>query len=98
MKLSGWSRIMVVITVAWLLVVAGLVNYEYKNNNVFCQFDGDGAACQHILWAWVYVKPEKFEFTLMYGRLLTTALIPTVALWFSFGAAVWVGVGFKGKS
>jgi len=95
MNLTGWSRIMIAITVAWLLVLAGFVSYEHQSSNVFCQFDGEGAVCQHIFWLWAYVAQGKFEFTLMLGRLLTTALVPVAVLWFCFGAVVWIKAGFK---
>jgi hypothetical protein len=95
MKLMGWSRIMGAITVAWLLALTGFVIYEDQSSNVFCQFDGEGATCQHIFWWWVYVAPEKFEFTLRYGRTLTTALVPLAVLWVCFGAVAWVRAGFK---
>ena len=98
MKLTGWSRIMVAITIAWLLALAGLVSYEHQSSNVFCQFDSEGAACQHIFWLWVYAAPGVSEFTLRYGRLLATALVPIALLWFCFGAVVWVRAGFKGTS
>jgi len=98
MKLAGWSRIMVAITVAWFLALAGLVGYEHQSSNVFCQLDGEGAVCQHIFWLWAYVSPGKYEFTLRYGRLFATALIPVAVLWFCFGAVVWVRAGFKGAS
>lgn len=95
MKLTGWFRIMVVITVGWLLALAGFVAYEYQGTNVFCQFDGKGAVCQHIFWLWAYVAPGKFELTLRHGRILTTALVPNAVLWFCFGALAWVRAGFK---
>jgi hypothetical protein len=87
---------MVALTVAWLLALTGFVSYEYQSSNVFCQFDGEGAACQHIFWSWAYVAPGKFEFTLRHGRLMTTALVPLAVLWFCFGAVAWVRAGFKG--
>jgi len=89
---------MVVITVAWFLSLAGFVGYEYASSNVFCQFDGEGAACQHIFWSWARAAPGKFEFTLRHGRLLFTALVPVAVLWFCFGSVVWVRAGFKGTS
>lgn len=81
MKRSVWSRIMVAISVAWLLAVAGLVGYEYQNCSVFCRYDGDGAACQQIFLSWAYAAPGKFEFTIRYSRFLATSLLPVVALW-----------------
>jgi hypothetical protein len=98
MKLSGWSRIMVAITAAWLLALAGFVVYEHQSSNVFCQFDGDGPVCRHIFWLWSYVSPQKFEFTLRLGRFLVTAIVPVTVLWFCFGAVVWVRAGFKKTS
>lgn len=97
MKLTGWSRIMIAITVSWLLALAGIVCYEHQSSNVFCQFDGEGAVCQHIFWLWAYVAQGKFEFTLRLGRLLYTALVPVAVLWLCFGAVVWIRAGFKGK-
>ena len=96
MKLSGWSRIMIAITIAWLLALAGLVVYEHQSSNVFCQFDGEGGVCQHIFWMWAHSAPEKFEFTLRLGRLLINALIPVAVMWFCFGAVIWIKAGFKG--
>ena len=98
MKLTGWSRIMVAITVAWLLALAGFVGYEHQSSNAFCQFGDNSPVCQHIFWLWAYVAPEKFEFTLRHGRLLATALVPVTVLWFCFGAVVWVRAGFKRTS
>lgn len=88
---------MITITVAWLLVLTGFVIYEYQCKNVFCNFDGAGAACQHIFWLWVYVSNENFEFTFRYGRFLATVLIPIAAIWFCFGATKWINAGFKSK-
>jgi hypothetical protein len=95
MKLTGWSRIILAFTVAWLIALAGFVAYEHQSSNVFCQFDGGGAECQNTFWLWVYVAAGKFEFTLRYGRLFATALIPVAVLWFCFGAVVWIKAGFK---
>ena len=95
MKLSGWSRIMVAITVAWLLALGGFVAYEHQNSNVFCQFGVEGHVCQHIFWVWSYIAPQKFEFTLSLGRLLVTAIAPVAVLWFCFGTVVWVRAGFN---
>ena len=89
---------MVSITVAWLFSLGGFVIYEHQSSNVFCQFDGEGATCQHIFWLWAYVAPNVFEFKLMYGRLLLTAFVPIALLWFCFGAVVWIRAGFKGTS
>ena len=89
---------MVAITFAWLLALSGFVAYEHQSSNVFCQFDNSGPVCQHIFWLWAYVAPEKFEFTLRYGRLSTMALTPVAVLWFCFGAVAWVRAGFKRTS
>ena len=98
MKVSGWPRIVIAISVAWFLALAGFVGYEHQSGNVFCQFDGEGAACQHILWSWGHAAPGKFEFTLRHSQLLVTALVPVAVLWFCFAAVVWARAGFKGTS
>ncbi|HAL39495.1 MAG TPA: hypothetical protein DCP03_15820 [Polaromonas sp.] len=81
MNISVWSRIMVAISVMWLLAVAGLVGYEYQNCIGFCRDHGDSAACQKIFWSWAYTAPGKFEFTMRYCRLLATSFLPVAALW-----------------
>ncbi len=96
MMLTGWTRITVAITVVWLFALAGFVVYEYQSSNVFCQFDGEGTACQHVFWLWAYAAPEKYVFALRHVRLLATTLIPVALLWFCFGAIAWIRDGFKG--
>ena len=97
MKITGWSRIMIVVTVAWLLILTGFTAYEHQSSNYYCRFDGFGKVCQHFFWEWIYLAPSKFEFTLRIGRLLLLALIPIAALWFCFGAIAWIKAGFKAK-
>ena len=98
MKLSGWSRITIAITVAWLFALAGFVGYEHQSSNMFCQFDGDGPVCQHIFWLWSHISPQRFEFMLRLRRVLATATAPIAVLWFCFGLVVWIRAGFKRMS
>lgn len=103
MRLSGWHRIVVVISVAWVLALSGFIRYEYENSDPFCESRiRDGLQCQHAFWWYLYDKSEKesdwpYTLTLRHRKAVVVAVVPLATLWFCFGAVLWVKRGFREK-
>lgn len=95
MKLSGWHRILIVVSLAWLLAFAGFVIVEYHNSVWYCEYVGTGSACEHAFWSWIYVAAEKFSLSIKIGKTVAVAFIPIAALWLFFAALRWVIDGFR---
>jgi hypothetical protein len=47
---KGWNRLIIVVTAAYMIVIACLVAYERSTINVFDQFDHRPAG--YIYWGW----------------------------------------------
>jgi hypothetical protein len=97
-KLHGWSRVVVVASVAWLALLCIAAWYDHEQANPFCAFDAKGAMCQQALWVWVPSGPQQFDLSLRVGRFLTAAVVPIALLWVLYGAVVWVRAGFEAVS
>jgi len=96
---KGWKRLLIVLSVLWVLCASGLVTAERQSINVFDQFDQPPP--QYIFWEWSPIdllapkEQQKRELTPRLLRILTVLCGPALGLWLAAWSFGWVRGGFK---
>jgi hypothetical protein len=97
MRLTGWYRLLTVISVVWMLPLAGYVTFSYERGfRSVCMFLGpDTTHCISALWQWVDDGAGRFYMRIDYPLVIALTVVPPLLLWAAFGAVVWIVRGFR---
>lgn len=104
MRLNGWQRIGVVLSMLWAVVVCGYAAYEYAqrgaNTQILIQVTPDKAPVVDKRGSVVdHVEFKSGEPSLLWSRLLAAVIVPLLIAWaVAYVCALivrWVAVGFK---
>lgn len=98
---KGWMRLLVAVSVLWLLVVAGVVFGEYLAHNPEDQSWNRSVVPQFYFWTWAdpstadLLSPRQFEPNL--PRIFAALLGPLPMFWIVGWLIAWVSEGFRSK-
>jgi hypothetical protein len=104
MRLNGWQRIGVALSLIWAVLVCGYAAYEYAQRGaetqVLIQVTPDKAPVVDKRGSVVdYIEFRSGEPSLLWGRLLVAVVAPLVVAWIIAYLCVftvrWVIAGFK---
>lgn len=104
MRLNGWQRIGVILSLVWAILVCGYAGYEYAQwgaeTQILIQVTPDKAPVVDKRGSIVdYVEFRSGEPSLLWWRLLAAVVTPMVVAWIIAYLCVftvrWVIAGFK---
>lgn len=104
---KGWKRLLIVLSVLWLVIASGFVIAESQSINVFDQFDKQPS--QYVFWQWAPVdlllkdystptptkEQQMRELNPRVVNILAMLFVPTVGLWLVVWSFGWVREGFN---
>lgn len=98
---KGWVRLLVAVSVLWVLIVAGIIFAEYLSRNPDDQFWHRGVPPEFYFWKWAdqatadLLSPRNFEPNLL--RIVAILFGPLPIFWVAGWLVVWVKDGFKAR-
>lgn len=101
----GWKRLLIVLSVLWLLGSIIVIVYEWRAINSFDQFEETLTTYNFWEWSPEYLSAEKFldaepgeelrHLTIRFGPVAITVILPILCLWVGVLAFAWVRDGFR---
>jgi len=101
----GWKRLLIVLSILWLLGSITVIVYERQTINPFDQFDQPLPTYDFWKWSPEYLSADKFldaepgeelrHLTIQVGTVAITAILPILCLWVGVLAFAWVREGFR---
>ncbi len=82
---KGWKRLLIILSVLWLVTASGFVEAERESINAFDQFDKQPP--QYVFWEWskadllLTKQQQTRELHPRVVKILAALLIPTAGLW-----------------
>jgi len=92
---KGWVRLLVAVSVLWVLVVAGIIFAEFLARNPDDQFQDRGVPPEFYFWKWSLdlLSPRTFDPNLL--RIVAVLFGPLPIFWVAGWLIVWVKDGFQ---
>jgi hypothetical protein len=92
-----WVRLLVAVSVLWVLIVAGFIFAEYLSHNPDDQYWDRGIPPEFYFWKWSGLDPfapvRTFDPNLL--RIVAVLFGPLPIFWVAGWLIVWVKDGFK---
>lgn len=99
MLTKGWVRLLIAVSVGWILIVGGVTFAEYLSHNPDDQYWDRGTPPEFYFWKWSARDPiapvRTFEPNLL--RIVAVLLGPLPIFWIGAWLVVWVKNGYKSR-
>lgn len=100
-RTSGLVRLLIAISVLWVLIASAFVFVEYLSRNPLHQFPSNGAPPEFYFWKWSGVdlftpaeqQVRNFEPNIL--RIASLLIVPPILFWIGGCLVAWVASGFR---
>jgi len=103
----GWKRLLIVLSVLWVLGSITVIVYERQTINPFDQFEETLPRYEFWEWSPAHLTAENFldaepgeplrHLTIQLGPAAVTFILPVLCLWVGVFAFAWVREGFRAE-
>jgi len=101
---NGLVRLLVAVSVLWIMFSAGYVFLEYLSRNPLDQYPSSVTPAEYYFWKWsgvdllAPVERQTRTFEPNFLRIASLLIGPTMLIWVAGCLFAWVANGFKVKA